>query len=438
MTSSALAPTPPIDSPRGTILAGMLIIIGAFGGFGTWAALAPLDSAIVASGVVVVESNRRDVQHLDGGIVQEILVREGTAVRAGDVLLRLDPTRAQAALAIVQGQMDAARALRARLLAEQREAAEVTFPPDLQARQGSASVLDLLQGQATIFAARRASLNGQVDILRQRIAQFEQQIMGLQAQEHSRDRQISLITDELGGVRDLQERGFATRTRLLALEREAARLQGERGEHVAAMGRLRQSIGETELQILQTRRTFLEEVARGLQEVQNQLLELQERLTAAEDVLRRLEVRAPVDGTVVGLAVHTIEGVLPAGRTVMQIVPVQDAPMVEAQVQTLDAEGLTPGMSASIYFPSLPQRTLPNLTGTVEQVSADRFVDERTGTPYYKVRIALDAETLERVGSRRVVPGMPAEVAIATGSRTALRYFLDPLLTAFRYAMRER
>ena len=435
--SATRLPGPPTD-PRGAILAGLLIVLLTFGGLGAWATLAPLASAVVASGVVVVEGNRRDVQHLDGGIVQEILVREGAEVRAGDVLLRLNPTRAQAALAIVQGQIDAARVLQARLLAEQLDAPDIVFPPDILERRTNPGLAELVQGQIAIFVARRASLQGQTQILRQRIGQLQQQIRGLLAQEQSRNRQIALIRDELAGVIQLQGSGFAPRTRVLALEREVARLQGERGEHLAAMARMQQAIGEAELQILQITKTFREDVAKLLQDVQNQILEQQERLTAAEDTMSRLSIRAPTDGLVVGLTVHTVNGIIQSGRTIMQIVPTSETLVIEAQIQTGAVDGLVAGMPATISFPALPQRTLPNLTGTLVQVSADRFIDDRTGTAYYKARIVIDEQSMSSLGDHRIIPGMPAEVAIATGSRTTLRYLIDPILIAAQYAMRER
>jgi HlyD family secretion protein/epimerase transport system membrane fusion protein len=425
-------------NPRGAIVVGILLVLATLGGLGAWAALAPLASAVVASGVVVVENNRQDVQHLDGGIIAAILVREGTVVRADDVLLRLDPTRAQATLSIIQLQIDAARVLQARLLAEQRGASAITLSPEIVERQSTPYITDLIEGQDSIFQARRATLAGQTKILGQRILQFEQQIEGVQAQELSRTRQIALIHDELAGVRVLSERGLATRARLLALERELARLQGERGEHLAALARTQQAIGEAELQILQSMIGFREEVSKGLQDVQNQILELQERLAAATDVMRRLEIRAPTDGTVVGLTAHTVGGVIPPGRTVMQIVPALDTLIVEAQIPTTEVDGLTPGQSATIVFTALPQRTLPTLTGTLVHISADRLIDERTGVSYFKARVLIDPESFESLGARRIIPGMPAEVTITTGARTALRYLLDPVLSAFNYAMRER
>lgn len=429
---------PERPAARGAIVGGLLTILLTFGVLGTWASIAQLDSAVLASGVVVVEGSRRDVQHLDGGIVAELLVRDGSVVRAGDPLLRLDPTRPHAALGIVQGQLDGARALHARLHAELQDLVEVQFPPELLVRRGTASVAELMAGQAAIFAARQDTLKGQVRILRQRIAQLREQIAGLQAQERARERQVQLIQDELVGVRLLHERGLAPRTRLLALERELARLLGEQGEQLASMARAAQAVGEAELQILHTLAAAREDSARSLQETQNRLLELQERLMAAEDVVRRTEIRAPVDGTVVGLEVHTVGGIIQPGRTIMQIVPSLEALAIEAQVHALDADALSLGMVATVSFPGFPQRSLPILTAELVHVSADRFVDDRTGTPYFKVRLTLDEESLVHAASRRMGPGLPVEVTIATGSRTALRYLLDPLAGALSQAMRER
>lgn len=428
---------PPSTNARAAIFAGVLTIVVAFGGAGVWAALAPLDSAVVAGGTVVVETNRRDVQHLDGGIIKEILVRDGDKVTAGDVLIRLDPVRPQASLAIVQGQIDATRALQARLRAEQDGAAAVVFPDVLRARAEEPGIRDLMRSQSEVFAARKAALDGQTQILRQRISQFQEQITGLRAQQHSRERQVGLINQELLGVRELADKGHATRNRVLALEREVARLEGERGELLSSLARAQQAIGEAELQILQLTRSFREEVAKSLQEVQNQLHEMNEKLIANEDVVRRLDIRAPVDGIVVGMAVTTVGGVIGSGRTIMQIVPGQDTLVVEARVQPVDVENVRPGQSAIINFPAFAQRTLPNLTGTVLKVSADRLIDERTGLPYFRAEVLIDPESLEALSDRRLMPGMPADVMIATGERTALRYLLDPILSVTNYAMRE-
>lgn len=436
-------PGPPADelsaSVRGPVLAGLIIVLGLVGGSAAWALLAPLNSAVIATATLVVESHRRDVQHLEGGIVRSLHVRDGAEVQAGDVLITLDPTRAQAPLLILRAAADAHRVLLARLRAEEAGAQVMELEADLLERLPTDPALaEAVQGQQAIFEARRAARNGQTEVLQQRISQLEMQITGLAAQERARQRQIVLIQDELNGVNDLLRSGFAPRTRALALERELARMQGEQGEYLSTVARTRQQIGETQLQILQIDRAFREEVAKALQETQNTLRETQERLLASADVVRHLEIRAPVSGTVVGLTMHTVGGVLPPGRVLMQIVPERDTLIIEGQVQPQDIEAIQEGQQALIRFTALSQRNLPNLTGLVTLVSADRFTDERTGLPYYKVRVAPDEASLAAVADRRLMPGMPAEVTITTGERTAARYLVDPLLDVLRVSMRER
>jgi HlyD family secretion protein/epimerase transport system membrane fusion protein len=422
----------------GFVAVGFVTIIGAFGGFGVWASLAPLDSAVVAPASLVVESNRRQIQHAEGGIVREILVSDGTTVRQGDVLIRLDGTRPQATLAIVRAQMDAALVLQARLRAESAQAAEVVFPAEVVARRDQPAVRDLVNGQLNIFAARRAAIDGQLSILRQRVAQLEQQQGGLRVQGSARDRQISLINEELRGTRELADKGHAPKTRVLALEREVARLEGERGEHTSAISRINEAIGEARLQMLQIQRAFHEDITTALQDVHTKLLEYEGQRSASQDVVDRLEIRAPSDGVIVGLAVHTIGSIIPPGRTVMEIVPDSDRLTIEAQISIQEITHVIAGQSAMVHFVGLHQRTLPTLTGTVLQVSADRLTDERTGAPYFKARIEPDAESLAKIADQRLVPGMSADVVINTGERTALRYFLDPFIDLSRYAMRER
>jgi HlyD family secretion protein/epimerase transport system membrane fusion protein len=422
----------------GVIIFGVAVILVTFVGFGGWAAMAPLNSAATAQGTIVVQSSRRDVQHLDGGIVAEILVRDGDMVKAGDVLMRLDPVRAASQLGIVRSQLDAALILQARLRAEQEGAPRIVSPDLLASRAAEPAVAEALASQQLVFGARRAALEGQILILRQRIAQFQEQMAGLNAQGAARVRQITLINQELTGVRALATQGFAPMVRVFALEREVARLDGERGEQIAAVARSEQAIGEAQLQILQLTHSFREEVAGSLQTVQNQIFELHERLTATEDTMRRLDLTSPSDGVVVGLSVFTVGGVIPPGRTVMQIVPDQDTLVVEAQLNPTDIERVLVGQTATVSFPALVQRTIPTLTGTVIQVSADRLVDERTGAPYYKSRIILDESSRLLLGERRLIPGMPADVMIATGERTALVYLTNPIIQAVRHAMRER
>jgi HlyD family type I secretion membrane fusion protein len=275
-------------------------------------------------------------------------------------------------------------------------------------------------------------------VLRQRIQQLRSQITGFTAQERARLRQINFLQDELNGVNTLLRQGYAPRTRALALSRDLARLQGEQGEYLSTVARTQQQIGEAELQILQLEYSFKEEVAKLLQDTQNTVRELQERLIASQDIVSHLEIRAPATGVVVGSTVFTPGGVVVPGRTLMQIVPHEDSLVIEAQIAVQDVEVVHEGQVALIRFPALPQRTLPTLTGHVIQVSADRLIDERSGLAFFKVRLRPDEQSLEKIAERRLVAGMPAEVSIATGQRTAGRYLLDPLLDAIRRAMRER
>lgn len=441
MVGAAPSPAPPTapTNARGPILVGMLTLVGLVGGFGGWAALAPLNSAVMGAGVLVVESSRRDVAHLEGGILRQIHVRDGANVTEGDILLSLDPVRAVAALQIVRGQMDANMILLARLRAELDESPGLGLDEDIQERARSdRAVADLIRGQTEILNARRASLRGQVAVLRQRIQQLGSQITGFTAQERARLRQINFLQDELNGVNTLLRQGYAPRTRALALSRDLARLQGEQGEYLSTVARTQQQIGEAELQILQLEYSIKEEVTKLLQETQNTLRELQERWIASQDIVSHLEIRAPATGTVVGSTVFTPGGVVVPGRTLMQIVPHEDSLVIEAQIAVQDVEVVHEGQVALIRFPALPQRTLPTLTGHVIQVSADRLIEERSGVAFFKVRLRPDPESLEKIAERRLVAGMPVEVSVATGQRTAGRYLLDPLLDAIRRAMRER
>lgn len=424
---------------RGPVLAGVLTLVLLIGGFVGWASFTPLNSAVMGQAVLVVESSRRDVAHLEGGVVRQIHVRDGTEVNEGDLLLTLDPVRATAALQIVQGQIDGNLILLARLRAELSNSTAIEFDEEMVARARSDRDLsDLIRGQTEIFQTRRASMQGQVAVLNQRIQQLHSQITGYTAQENARLRQINFLQDELNGVNELLRQGFAPRTRALALSRDLARLQGEQGEYLSTVARSHQQIGEAELQILQVERSFKEEVAKLLQDTQNTLREQHERLVANQDIVRHLEIRAPAAGIVVGSTVFTPGGVVAPGRTLMQIVPSLDSLVIEAQIAVQDIEVVHDGQEALIRFPALPQRTLPTLTGYVIHVSADRITDERTGQSFFKVRLRPDAESLEKIAERRLVAGMPVEVSIATGQRTAGRYLLDPFLDSVRRAMRER
>ena len=422
---------------RSAALGGFLVIAIAFGGLGTWAATAPLNGAAVAMGTVKVESSRKEVQHLEGGIVKEILVRDGDYVRAGDPLIRMDSTNVLAQRDIVRGQLDAARALEARLVAERNGEAAITFPDDLQARRAEENVASILKGQTLLFDSRREARDGQIRILRQRVAQYTQEIQGLEAQGTSKRDQIRLIERELEGQTSLYEKGYAALPRVLALQREKARLQGEYGEHIAAVARTRQAIGEVELQVLQIANTFREEVANELRRTQTEIFGLSERLVATEDVLRRLEVTAPRDGYVMGLNVHTVGGVIGAGQKLMQIVPDNDRLVIEAQLSPVDIDDVRPGQTAFVRFSTLNTKTTPVIEGKVLHVSADRITDERTGAPYYAATVELHGVDDGRVADQALVAGMPADVMIQTTERTALHYIMSPLTDMIAKSFRE-
>ncbi len=423
---------------RSTILAGAAVLGVAFGGFGLWAGLAPLSSAAIAPGVVAVSGSNKQIQHLEGGIVQALTVRDGDKVKAGQELVILDPTRARTQVDIVRGQLDANRALEARLASERDGLGTITFPEDLLAREGEPDMKALLAGQRTQFEARKLSQEGQVRILEQRKVQAQEQIKGLLAQQKSHDRQISLIEGELRGLRELNEKGYAPKTRILALEREASRLMGERGEVLGNVARTQQLIGETDLQIIQVRKTFQEELANQLREVQTQGFDLRERLKGAEDVLARTVIRAPASGTVTNMQVHTVGGVIPPGQALMQVVPDEDELVVEAQMQVTDIDNVRVGMPADIHFSAFKQAVTPVISGVVTKVSADRIVDQRTGAPYYAVRITVPEAEAERLEGITLVPGMPADSYIRTGERTALHYLLQPFTQVLEKSWREQ
>ena len=433
-TATARRPVP--ADPRGAILAGLAVILVGFGGFTAWAALAPIAGAVLAPGTIIVDTQRKEIQHLDGGIVKRVLVRDGDHVRQDQLLVHLDDTEPKASLSILQGEYDAARAREARLSAESRDADRIVFSDDLLARRAVPKIAEMLDGQRTLFAARRSSRSGQNAILKQRVEQLAKAIAGMEAQEASKRRQAELIQDELSGVRRLYDRGYAEKTRLRALEREAERLQGERGAHLADIARSRAAIGEANLQILQTAKDFQEKVLAELREVQARRFDLEQRLAAARAVLARVEVRAPVDGIVVGLKLHTESGVVRPGDTLLEIVPDADRLIVEARVQPTDIDQIALGQRTDIQMTAFRSRATPILVGGLTYVSADALTDERTDQPYYLVRVEVSEQEVARIRGR-LHPGMPAQVMIKTDARTPLRYLTEPMTDYLRAAWRE-
>jgi HlyD family secretion protein len=423
---------------------GCTAVVVALGGFGGWASTTDIAGAVIASGTVVVETSVKKVQHLSGGIVGEILVKEGSEVEAGQVLLRLDDTLTRANLGVVQSQLDLYVAREARLLAEQDGLGAVTFP---QARSNGSTreaAESAVAGEERLFQARREGREGQRAQLRERIAQIGEEIRGLAAQQQSKDSEIKYIGEQLVGVSELYKKNLVTSERYMQLQRDQARLQGERGQLIADSARSRGKIAETQLQILQLDQDFRTDVLKDLRETQAKTAELQERANAAADDLKRTDIRAPQAGIVYQLQVHTIGGVIGKGDTVMQIAPRADALIIEAKVAPQDIDQVAVGASVRVRIEAGNRRMTPDLEGKVSVVSPDLTHESET-TPkgmqsqqYYLARVALAEEDLNSLGDLHLVPGMPAEVYIRTQDRTPLDYLLKPLHEQIARTFRER
>ena len=418
------------------VAAGLAAIVTAFGGVGGWGATVPLASAVVATGQVTVDTNRKRVQHLEGGIVADLRVRDGDDVEPGEVLIRLDETRAKASLAIVEAAYREELAKEARFVAERDGKAAIAWPEALRG-DGDPALAGLRASQQAIFDSRREALRGEIEILQEQVRQLDDEIVGLSAQKGAAERQTQLNEAELGPLRDLLSRGNTTRQRLHELETEVVRLEGVHGELVANIARAKTAIGETRLEIIQKQKAFLSEVVTGLREVQSSIQDLRERVVAAQDVLQRIDIRAPTAGMVVGLVVHGANAVVQPGETLLEIVPSGDLLLVEVRVQPQDIDNVAIGQPAEVRILAFKQRTTPTMEGVVSYVSADALTNQQDGSTYYLARIRIPEAQLERLRGQALQPGMPAEVMIRTGERTALAYMLQPVLDSMRRAWRE-
>lgn len=421
---------------RAPIILGVGAIALTIAAFGSWAFTAPIGSAVVAQGTIKPAGNRKKVQHLDGGIIKEIRVRPGATVTAGDVLFVLDGVQARARVSILQGAVDAAMATRARLIAERDGAAKITFPKAL-AERPSKAVAGILEQETRLFAARMQELTGQLSILKQRVSQLQEQIVGFEAQKRATELQIGIAKRERKIQSGLLKKGLTTQDRVLALMRESARLDGARGKLIADIARARKSIGETRLEILQSRQRLRTEASGRLTETNAKLVDLRERLTAAEDVLNRLIVRAPVSGQVVGLQVHTVGGVVRAGDTLLEIVPKSNELVIEVRIKPTDVDDVEVGQSADVNMIGFQQRTTPILAGKVARVSADALTDQRSGETYFIAEVRIPKGEMAKLPARDLKPGMPTEVMISTGERTAIAYLMQPILDSMNRAWRE-
>lgn len=418
-------------------LVGLLILFVTFGMFGTWAAVAPLDSAALAPGVVTVKTYRKTVQHLEGGIVEQINVRDGDQVEAGQVLLVLDDTQARAELGIVRGQMIAAQALEARLKAERDQLKKIDFPSNFD--EQDLRVKEAVLSERQVFQARMNSHLGEVEVLEQRMTQIGEQIRGLEAIIRSKKELMTSYNAEIKDLSELLSDGFVDKQRLRDLERQVSNLEGEMADHRSSIAQAKMKQGETRLSILQLKKDFHTEVVNQLSEVQSTLFDLRERERALMDRVERTEVRAPEAGMVLGMKVHTVGGVVQSGAPILDIVPAASDLVIEAQVSPIDIDRVSVGKLADIRFSAFKSATTPVIEGQVEQISADRLTNEETGMPYYLARVELTEEGRSNLEAANLVlvPGMPSEVLINTGERTLLEYLVQPATNAFARSLIE-
>lgn len=426
------------DSASGPILAGLAILVLFFGGFVGWAAYAPLASAVVAAGTLKIEGNRKSVQHLDGGVVSDIKVSDGDEVQPGQVLIQLDDTRARADYTSFSQQYDSLRAQESRLTAEST-GADIVFPADMVQRASDPTVTAAMQGQKKLREARAAALQSQFETGKKRIAEYQAQITGNHGQIASREAQRQSMEKELRGLKDLYEKGIISQTRVLDLQRNSERLQGEENELQADIGRTEQSINQTKAQTDSVRQEWLSQVANELRDTQIKVSDIYQHMLSAKDVLDRTQIKAPVAGTVFGMTIFTKGAVIPRGETIMEIEPHEQQMRVDAPVRPEDIDQVREGMDAEVKLTALKQRDLPIITGKVTYVSPDRQVESHTGKPYYTVYVKIDEDSLAKAPKHiDLYPGMPASIVVATGRRTALQYMIQPLIDSMSAAFRER
>lgn len=427
----------PPSSIRKSVIAGLLIVLLTFFGAGVWAATAPLASAVTASGLLVVIGRHRTVQHYEGGIVKSIHVHEGDVVKAGDLLVSLDPTPARAMVDRLQSQLDVQLAIRDRLHAEMFGKEEIRFDQILMERKhlpGPSTVMDV---QIKEFNERRKSLTGTVDVLEQRIEQLNSSIQGLQAQRASKLEQQGLIVERMDSLSGLLDKGLVRRAEILELKRASAELTGDIGEIDAEVARAGEQIGEARLQIIQTNQEFREKVVAQLAETETRIVDLKQQLIVAKDVLKRIDIIAPIGGVVQNVNVTTIGGVIGSREPLMEIAPKSDKLLVEAHVSPIDIDKVNIGQEAEVRFSALDLRTTPSIFGTVETISGDRIVEQGNRPPYYRVQIETTPAELKKLNGQKLQAGMPAEVLIKTRDRTLFNYLSKPLADAMSRGMRE-
>ena len=428
----------PSASISGVTLAGLIIVVSIFFGLGTWAAMAPIAKAVSAAAAVKVRGDRKQIQHLEGGIVAGLFVEEGQAVEKGDLLVSLNPLQATATVSRFKNRMDQALAKEARLEAELNQEKSITYKGDLLERLSlDNTVQEIVEAEEKQFKARKDSFDGTVSILEQRLQQLKNEIAGLKIQMKSRYDQLSIFRDELRDLRSLYEKGYYRKSQILALERAIVELEGLAGGDSALIARAMSSMGETERQIINVRQRFREDVVGQLSEVKAQIADLEENVVVADDVLGRTEILSPIGGIVQGLSIHTIGGVVLPGSLIMEIAPRNDDLIVQANILPNDIDSVEIGQKAEVRLTSLSLRTTPAIFGIVTAVSGDSILDPVTGVSYFRSRVEIPREEIEKLDDVKLTSGMPAEVLIQTGERTALDYLLKPMTDALVRGMNE-
>ena len=420
------------------MIVGLAVVIVLAGGLGGWASTAEISGALIAPGSIVVESNVKKVQHPTGGVVGEVRVHDGDLVKAGEVVVRLDDTVTKASLAIVIKALNGLWARAARLEAEQQGLDKIKFPPMLTEHASDPDVANVMASESKLFEVRTTGRTGQKAQLRERVVQLNEEIGGLDAQEKSKDQEIALVEKELVGVKTLYDQHLVQISRLTTLERDAARLAGERAQYVASKAQAKGKITETELQIIQIDKDMVSEDSKDLRETNDKIGEYVERKVTAEDQLRRTDIRAPQDGMVLQSTVHTVGGVITAGDTLMLVVPQTDDLSVDAKVNPQDIDKLQIGQKTLLRLSAFNQRTTPELNGVVTRVSPDTTTDQRTGQSYYTIRVSMPPEEIARLGDVKLIPGMPVEAFVQTGDRTMMSYLIKPLSDQLMRAFREK
>lgn len=436
MANPAAQPQIDTDDRRISRFGTRFLLVG-FTGFVLWAALAPLDQGVASNGTVVVADKRKTVQSITSGLVEKLNVREGDVVKQGQPIIELNATNARAQLEIALAQYISSRAVEDRLLAEGRNAANVSFSADLTSLKDDPRVIEAQKLQQQLFQTRRSMLQSEQAILGENLQGLQVQLQGLQAMKVNRESQVKWFNEELKGMRAMAGEGYIARNRLLQLERSAAEASGAMSDTIANIGRIQNSIAEVKLKQIARKQDFQREVESQLTDVQKEVRALKERVDALRFDVANNSIKAPIDGMVVGLNMHTVGGVVQAGQPLMDVVPINEPLIVEAQIDPSMSAKVHPGMPVDINFVALNQNKTPVIDGQVETFSADRIVDPKTGLPYFLARVKVTDEGMKKIGKQQIRSGMPVTVVIKSGERTMLQYLVKPLTDRLHFAFTE-